>query len=84
MDIIAALKEEESKLHRQLNAVQGAIAALKGGTNKASVTSRQRLNLNGTNGKRTMSAAVRAKISRTAKARWAKIRAEKVAGKKKK
>jgi hypothetical protein len=30
MDIIGALKEEESKLHRQLNAVQGAIAALKG------------------------------------------------------
>jgi len=45
MDIIAALKEEESKLHRQLNAVQGAIAALNGDTNKASVTSRQGLNL---------------------------------------
>jgi hypothetical protein len=84
MDIIAALKEEESKLHRQLNAVQGAIAALNGGTNKASVTSRKGRNLNGTNGRRTMSAAVRARISRTAKARWAKIRAEEVAGKKKK
>jgi uncharacterized iron-regulated protein len=82
MDIIAALKEEESKLHRQLNAVQGAISALNGDANKASVTSRQKLNLNNTNGKRTMSAAVRARISRTAKARWAKIRAEKVAGKK--
>jgi hypothetical protein len=82
MDIIAALKEEESKLHRQLNAVQGAISALNGDTNKAPVTSGQKLNLNGTNGKRTMSAAVRARISRTAKARWAKIRAEKVAGKK--
>jgi hypothetical protein len=84
MDIIAALKEEESKLHRQLNAVQGAIAALNSDTSKASVTSRRKLKLNGTNGKRTMSAAVRAKISRTAKARWAKIRAEKAAGKKKK
>jgi hypothetical protein len=31
---------------------------------------------NGVNGKRTMSAAVRARISRAAKARWAKIRAE--------
>ena len=82
MDIIAALKEEESKLHRQLNAVQGAIAALNGDTNKASVTSRQGLNVNATSGKRTMSAAVRARISRTAKARWAKIRAERVAGKK--
>jgi hypothetical protein len=82
MDIIAALKEEESKLHRQLNAVQVAIAALNGHANKVSVTSRQKLNPNGTNGKRTMSAAVRARISRTAKARWAKIRAEKVTGKK--
>jgi hypothetical protein len=82
MDIIAALKEEESKLYRQLNAVQGAISALNGDANKASVTSRQKVNLNNTNGKRTMSAAVRARISRTAKARWAKIRAEKVAGKK--
>ena len=82
MDIIAALKEEESKLHWQLNAVQGAIAALNGYTKKASVTSRQKLDVDGTNGKRTMSAAVRAKISRTAKARWAKIRAEKAAGKK--
>jgi hypothetical protein len=82
MDIIAALKEEELNLHRQLNAVQGAIVALNGDTNKASVTSHQKLNLHGTNGKRTMSAAVRARISRTAKARWAKIRAEKAAGKK--
>jgi len=32
----------------------------------------------GTSGKRTMSAAVRAKIARSAKARWAKFRAEKV------
>jgi hypothetical protein len=84
MDIIAALKEEESKLHRQLNAVQGAIAALNGNINKAPVRSGQKLSLNGTNGKRTMSAAVRARISRTAKARWAKIRAEKAAGKKRK
>ena len=84
MDIIAALKEEESKLHRQLNAVQGAIAALNGKINKAPVRLGQKLNLNGTNGKRTMSAAVRARISRTAKARWAKIRAEKAAGKKRK
>jgi hypothetical protein len=73
MDIIGALKEEESKLHRQLNAVQGAIAALKGEP-KATATPKTRLNIK--NRKRTMSAAVRARISRTAKARWAKIRAE--------
>jgi hypothetical protein len=81
MNIIAALKQEESKLHRQLNAVQGAIAALNGAA-KPSATPRHKASLNGTNGKRTMSAAVRARISRTAKARWAKIRAEKATGKK--
>jgi hypothetical protein len=73
MDIIGALKQEESKLHRQLHAVQGAIAALKGEP-KAAATPKTNLTTN--NRKRTMSAAVRARISRTAKARWAKIRAE--------
>jgi hypothetical protein len=81
MDIIAALKQEESKLHRQLNAVQGAIVALNGHA-KIPATPRNKTSLDGTNGKRTMSAAIRAKISRTSKARWAKIRAEKAAGKK--
>ena len=70
MDIIGALQKEESKLQRQLTAVQGAIAALNGGST-AVVSSGH------TSGKRTMSAAVRAKIARSAKARWAKIRTEK-------
>jgi hypothetical protein len=80
MDIIAALKQEESKLHRQLNAVQGAIAALNGDSKTSAAPFKK--NLDGATGKRTMSAAVRARISKTAKARWAKIRAEKGAGKK--
>jgi hypothetical protein len=74
MDIIAVLKQEESKLHRQLSAVQGAIAALNG-THGTSGTQRTKTAIHG-RGKRTMSAAVRARISRTAKARWARIRAE--------
>ena len=74
MDIIGALRQEESKLRRQLTAVQGAIAALNGGK---TVASRRNASPNVTDGKRTMSAAVRARISRTAKARWAKIKAEK-------
>ena len=81
MNIIAALKQEESRLHRQLNAVQEAIAALNGHA-KILATARIKASQDGTNGKRTMSAAIRAKISRTSKARWAKIRAEKAAGKK--
>jgi hypothetical protein len=75
MDIIAALKEEESKLQRELSGIQGAITALNGGSRTVASS----IPASSSNGKskRTMSAAVRARISRTAKARWAKIRAEK-------
>jgi hypothetical protein len=75
MDIIGALKQEESKLQRQLTAVRGAIVALNGGSKP--LVSPSHTSSNGSSGNRTMSAAVRARISRTAKARWAKIRAEK-------
>ena len=34
MDIVEALKQEESKLHRQLTAIQGAIAALNDGVER--------------------------------------------------
>ena len=76
MDIIDALKQEESKLRRHLSAVQGAIAELNGGRGIA-VSPVYKSSSNGASAKRTMSAAVRARISRTAKARWAKIKAAK-------
>jgi hypothetical protein len=76
MDIIEALKEEESKLYRQLTAIHGAIAALNGGV-KSVVAPIGTSSPSGTNSKRVMSAAVRAKIARSARARWAKIRAKK-------
>jgi hypothetical protein len=76
MDIIAALHQEESKLKRQLTAVQGAITALNGAA-KTAASLRGASSLNGASTKRTMSVAVRAKLSRSAKAGWAKIRAEK-------
>jgi len=76
MDIIGALKQEESKLQRQLTAIQGAIAALNGGA-KTAEPSEQVISSNGASAKRTMSPSVRAKIARAAKVRWAKIRAEK-------
>jgi len=47
MDIIGALRQEESKLRRQLTAVQGAIAALNGCKTVAS-----RRNVNSPNGTR--------------------------------
>ena len=76
MDIIGALRLEESKLQQQLTSVQGAIAALNGSTE--TVTSRHQVSSpNAVGSKRTMSAVVRARISRSAKARWARIKAEK-------
>ena len=76
MNIIGALQREESKLQQQLTAVKTAITALNGVSTMAA-SPRHAISPNGTSGKRTMSAAVRAKIARSARARWAKIRAEK-------
>lgn len=75
MDILAALKLEEAKLQRQLKGVQGAIAALNGAHHappRVHGVSPERVY-----GKRTLSAAARAKISKATKARWAKFRVEK-------
>ena len=76
MNIVEALHSEEAKLQRQLAAVRTAISALNGGST-TSVTPDHTSSTNGRGGRRTMSAAVRAKIARSANARWAKIRAEK-------
>ncbi len=74
MDILVALKQEQSKLQRQLRGIEGAILALNGShpTFTGAV-----VNHKGANRKRTMSAAARARISKATKARWAKFRAEK-------
>lgn len=74
MNIIHTLKQEESKLQRQLTALREAIAAFNGSANRT--MSLGRITLHRKYGKRGMSAAGRAKISRAAKARWARIRAE--------
>ena len=76
MDIIQALKHEESKLERQLTAVQGAIAALNGTANTA-VSLGHVSSPRGQKARRTLSAAARAKMSRAAKLRWARIKAAK-------
>ena len=76
MNIIEALRQEESNLQRQLTAVMTAITALNGGST-TTVSPGHESSPNGKSGKRTMSLAVRTKIARSAKARWAKIRAEK-------
>jgi hypothetical protein len=81
MDIIGALKQEASKLERQLTAVQGAIAALNGRASAVGSPGRTGSGKS-TKRKRTMSAAAREKMSRAAKLRWAKIKAEQSKGKK--
>jgi hypothetical protein len=67
MDIIAVLKSEKDKVTRQLNGLNAALAAF-AGTYKSG-TSRPR---------RKMSAAARARISASQKARWAKTKGQKV------
>jgi hypothetical protein len=79
MDILAAIKREERKLEKQLgrlqhqlNGIRAAAKALGDSTNRELTGAK----------KRVLSAAGRAKISRAAKKRWSKIRAQakKVAG----
>jgi hypothetical protein len=61
MEIISQLKAERDKAAQQVNALDTAIKALSG------------LNSTGaTRGRRTMSAAARARISASQKARWAR------------
>jgi hypothetical protein len=79
MNILAAIKREQRKLEmqlgrlrHQLNSVRAAAKAL------GSSISRERSSVK----KRVLSAAGRAKISKAAKKRWAKVKAQakKVAG----
>jgi len=67
MDIVAQLKTERDKAARQLNALDTAISALSGLNSTRA-----------TRGRRTMSAAARARISASQKARWARARGQKV------
>lgn len=76
MNIVEVLRDEEATLERQLAAIKNAIAALNG-VSKTAALAGHTSSANGAGGKRTMSAAARAKIARSARARWAKIRAEK-------
>ena len=65
MNILSTLKDEASKLQRQLDALNSAIKIL-GGKNDV-----------GPGKKRHVSASARAKMAKAQKARWAKIKAAK-------
>jgi hypothetical protein len=75
MDILAALKQEEAKLQKQLTGVRGAIVALGGARTVAATGPANRAKK--TRPKRVVSAALRARLSKMAKERWAKINAGK-------
>ena len=95
MDILAALRQEEEKWEKQVEAdrqqletVRAAIKLFRGDTGKR--TSGLGSSGKATGGsrakttqgkKRTMSAAARARISKATKERWAKFRAAKAKGK---
>jgi hypothetical protein len=72
MDILVALRQEQHKLQQQLRGVESAINALSGSHSSFASSFAA-----GGRRRRTMSAAARAKISKAAKERWAKIRAGK-------
>jgi hypothetical protein len=66
MDIIALLKTERNKVARQLNGLNAALTAFAG------------TYMTGTRSRRKMSAAARARISAAQRARWAKVKGQKV------
>ena len=69
MDILSALKTEASKLQQKLDGLNSAMKIL-GGKNSVSRG-------NGRRKKRHVSASARAKMAKTQRARWAKIKAAK-------
>jgi peptidoglycan hydrolase CwlO-like protein len=74
MDILAAIKREERKLENQLGKLQHQLNGVRAAAKAlGSSTVREVKAVK----KRVMSATARAKISKAAKARWAKFRAEK-------
>jgi hypothetical protein len=79
MNILAAIKREERKLEKQLHKIQHQLDGVRGAA-KALGHSAGR-ELTGIK-KRVLSAAGRAKLSKAAKKRWAKVKAQakKVAG----
>lgn len=79
MNIRAAIKREERKLEKQLGKLQHQLNGVRAAAKVlGSSTSRELTNVK----KRVLSAAGRAKISKAAKKRWAKVKAQakKVAG----
>jgi hypothetical protein len=80
MDILAALRQEEAKLEKQVNVAQQQLDAVRGAMR---ILGRRVASNEASSGKtagqkkRVMSAAARAKMAKAQKERWAKFRAAK-------
>ena len=73
MDLLAAIKREERKLEKELSRLQGKLSGVRAAAKALGTkASREVTQVK----KRALSAAARAKISKAAKARWAKFRAQ--------
>jgi hypothetical protein len=73
MSILAAIRREEKKAKKQLDRLTHELTGLQSAAKALSKTASRDIS---TAKKRVLSAAGRAKISKAAKKRWAKIRAQ--------
>ena len=73
MSILAAIRREEKKVEKQMAKLQGDLIGLQSAAKALARSASRDLT---TAKKRVMSAAGRAKMSKAAKKRWAKIKAE--------
>jgi hypothetical protein len=79
MNLLAALKREEQKLEKQLSKMRDRLYGVRTAAKALGGSATREVTLTK---KKVLSAAARAKISKAAKKRWAKFRAQakKVAG----
>jgi hypothetical protein len=73
MNLLAALKREERKLEKQLDKMQDRLDGIRTAAKALGGSASREVALAK---KRVLSAAARAKISKAAKKRWAKFRAQ--------
>jgi hypothetical protein len=72
MSILAVIRREEKKIKKQLTRLQGELSRLQSAARAMGATANRELRSAKKHG---LSAAARAKMSRAAKKRWAKIKA---------
>jgi geranylgeranyl pyrophosphate synthase len=73
MSILAAIRREEKKVKKQLAKLQDDLISLQAAAKALGKSANRDLTRTG---KRVLSAAGRAKISKAAKKRWAKVKAQ--------